>query len=288
MDSRGVLTGLILEGGGMRAVYTAGVLDCLLDNNIHIKHCYGVSAGSICGMNYIARQKERTLRNVVDYLHHKDYCSIRSLITTGNLFGVDMLYNRIPNELDPFDYQTFQESDSRLTVVLSDVASGRAFYRIVKNMKKDIVYIQGSCALPIVSKMVSIGGSQYLDGGITDSIPLAKAMQDGCTKSIVVLTQHREYQKLPEGPLPNLIGNIMYKSYPFLIKAGRNRHVVYNRQLQLVKQEEKKGNVLVICPREPVNISRIEKDKKKLHELYQRGYEDGKNSLTEIKNFCKR
>lgn len=211
---------LILEGGGMRCVYTAGLLDCFLENGIEIRHCYGVSAGAICGMNYIAQQKERTLRTVVDYIHDKEYCSIRSLLKTGNLFGADMLYNRIPNELDPFDYDTFAASDKRLTVVCSDVASGAATYHTLRDMQTEIAYLQASCALPIITRMVKIGSSQYLDGGITDSIPLAKAMQDGSEKSIVILTQHRDYRKKPEEKLLQTMGKLMYQRYPLLVQAG--------------------------------------------------------------------
>lgn len=139
---------LILEGGGMRCVYTAGLLDCFLENGIEIRHCYGVSAGAICGMNYIAQQKERTLRTVVDYIHDKEYCSIRSLLKTGNLFGADMLYNRIPNQLDPFDYDTFAASDKLLTVVCSDVASGAATYHTLRDMQTEIAYLQASWQRP--------------------------------------------------------------------------------------------------------------------------------------------
>lgn len=285
MNHTGFQTGLVLEGGGMRCLYTAGVLDCFLENGIEVKNCYGTSAGAICGMNYVAKQKERTYRTVVDYIHDKSYCSVRSLLTTGNLFGADMLYNRIPNELDPFDYDTFAESASRLTLVCSDVMSGKPAYYTVRDMRNEIAYLQASCSLPMVSRIVKIGNSYYLDGGITDSIPLAKAIQDGNTKSIVILTQHREYQKKPEGFPTRIIGKLMYHRRPMLLKAGMQRHTLYNHQLKLVTQQEAHGNVLVFAPGEPVTIGRAEKDKCKLAALYQQGCEDAQRRLDEVRHF---
>lgn len=278
-------TALVLEGGGMRSLYTAGILDCFLDNGIEIKNCYGVSAGAMCGMNYIAKQKERTYRTVVNYIHDKSFCSIRSLLMTGNLFGADMLYNRIPNELDPFDYDTFAKSDSRLTLVCSNVMSAKPTYHMVKDMRIEISYLQASCSLPIVSRKVKIGDQQYLDGGITDSIPLAKAIEDGNKKSIVILTQHRKYQKKPEGFLTKIIGKLIYARYPLLIKAGVERHTIYNKQLEFVSQQETNGKVLVLAPDKPVTIKRAEKNKEKLSALYQQGYNDALQRLDEIINF---
>lgn len=278
-------TALILEGGGMRCLYTSGVLDCFLDHGIEIKNCYGVSAGAICGMNYIAKQKGRTYRTVVNYIHDKNYCSIRSLLTTGNLFGVDMLYNQIPNFLDPFDYDTFAKSDSRLTMVCSDVKSGKPKYHKVKDMRKEITYLQASCSLPMVSRMVEIDENKYLDGGITDSLPLAKAIDDGNEKSIVILTQYRKYQKKAEGIFTRIIGRVMYFRYHLLLKAGMERHKVYNKQLEFVSWQESQGKVLVLAPDEPVTIGRTEKNKDKLSDLYLQGYDDASKRLEEVIKF---
>lgn len=274
-----------MEGGGMRCLYTAGVLDYFLDNGIEVKNCFGSSAGAICGMNYVAKQKERTYRTVVDYIHDKSYCSVKSLLTTGNLFGADMLYNRIPNELDPFDYDTFAASSSRLTLVCSDVMSGKAIYRTVRDMRREIAYLQASCSLPMVSRMVKIGSRHYLDGGITDSIPLEKAMEDGNSKCIVILTQHRKYQKTAEHFFTRIVGSLMYRRYPLLLKAGRGRHMLYNRQLKQVAKQEACGNALVFAPSEPVSIKRTEKDKGKLTALYRQGYDDGQRRHDEVKHF---
>lgn len=278
-------TALVLEGGGMRCLYTAGILDCFLDNRIEIKNCYGVSAGAMCCVNYIAKQKKRTYRTVVNYIHDKSYCSIRSLLMTGNLFGVDMLYNQIPNVLDPFDYETFAKSDSQLTLVCSDVKSGKPKYHVVRDMQNEMNYLQASCSLPMISRMVKIDNQQYLDGGITDCIPLAKAIEDGNKKSIVLLTQNRKYQKKPEGFLTRTIGKLMYARYPLLLKAGIDRHTIYNKQLELVKQNEKQGKALVFAPEKPVTIKRAEKNKEKLSALYHQGYNDALKRLDEIINF---
>lgn len=285
MEQTKLKTALVMEGGGMRCLYTAGILDCFTDNKIEVKNCYGASAGAICGMNYVSNQKQRTYRTVVDYIHDKNYCSVRSLLTTGNLFGADMLYNRIPNELDPLDYDTFAASSRRLTLVCSDVVHGKPLYRTVRDMRREIVYLQASCSLPIVSRMVKIGDSHYLDGGITDSIPLKKAMEDGNTKCIVILTQHREYQKKPQSFFTEIAGKLMYRQYPLLLKAIVGRHTHYNSQLKLIAQQEKCKNVLVLAPGKPITIKRAEKNKAKLTALYRQGYEDAGRRLDEVRSF---
>ncbi len=276
--------GLVLEGGGMRCEYTAGILDFLLENNIELKGCYGVSAGAVSGVNYIAKQKGRTLRITRDYIHDKRYCSLSNLLTTGNLFGVDMLYDKIPNELDPFDYESFLKSESSLTAVLTDTATGRPYYKTISDVRQHMLYLRASCTLPLVSRMVEIDGKSYLDGGITDSIPLAKSIEDGYTKNIVILTRHDKYQKKRE-LLSSLIGRFMYAKYPQLLKATLERHNLYNRQLELVREQEMTGNALVFRPKQPVTIKRAEKDKGKLTALYEQGYADANERLDEVKLF---
>ncbi|MEF9840557.1 MAG: patatin family protein [Lachnospiraceae bacterium] len=276
--------GLILEGGGMRGVYTAGVLDFFLKENIEIQNCYGVSAGLLNGMNYVAKQVGRTYRTVVNYIHDKNYCSVYSLLTTGNFFGTDMLYNRIPNELDPFDYETFANSKSKLTAVYSNADTGQAEYRKLTDIKKEMCYVQASCSLPLLSRMVSINGTNYLDGGITDSIPIEKAMRDGNKKNIVILTRHDGYQK-KEARLQYILGKVLYPNHKELLQAGRARHLLYNRQLELVKKQEQMKQAFVIRPEFPVTISRGEKDKTKLKALYEQGYMDAKHHYIDILEF---
>lgn len=276
--------GLILEGGGMRGVYTAGVLDYLMDEGIWISHLYGVSAGAVNATNYLARQRGRTFRVTVDYINDKRYCSIRNLIKTGDLFGADFLYNQLPNKIDPFDYGMFLLSDSTMTAVVSDVKTGLPVYKQIDDLKKDMQWLRASCSLPLISRFVHINGENYLDGGITDSIPLEQSMREGNRKNIVILTQHDGYQKQPEGA-STFISKLRYWRYPKTLAAGKTRHLKYNKQLEFIKTQKELGNVYVIQPKMPVDISRIEKDTLKLKKLYEQGYADAKLHSSEFLKF---
>lgn len=277
-------TGLILEGGGMRGVYTAGVLDFFMDTGIWLSHCYGVSAGAVNATNYLSKQRGRTFRTSVNYINDKRYCSIRNMLTTGDLFGADFLYNRIPNELDPFDYSTFEKNDSSLRVVVTNMDTGEAEYKLLTDLRKEMQWLRASCSLPMLAKIVKLDGRRYLDGGITDSIPLEQSIRDGNLKNIVILTREGGYKKQPEG-VAGIIGSVLYHQYPQTVAAGRQRHLTYNRQLELVAEQERLGNALVICPKLPVEIGRAEKDTKKLTAFYEQGYADAKEKLEQIVEF---
>lgn len=218
----------------MRGVYTAGVLDFFMDADIWLSHCYGVSAGAVNATNYLSKQRGRTFRITANYINDKRYFSVNNLLTTGNMFGADFLYNRIPNELDAFDYDTFQTSNSQMTAVVTNVDTGKPEYRQLTDLRWDMALVK-SLLLPT---------SYFQDGGITDSIPLEKSIKDGNCKNIVVLTQHDGYQKQPEGGT-KLIGNILYAKYRETLKAGKERHLMYNRQLELVKEQERLGKALM-------------------------------------------
>lgn len=276
--------GLILEGGGMRGVYTAGVLDFFMDAGIWLSHCYGVSAGAVNATNYLSKQRGRTFRISANYINDKRYCSVKNLLATGDLFGAEFLYNRIPNELDPFDYKTFESSDSRMTAVVTNVNTGEPQYKLITDLRREMQWLRASCSLPLLAKIVELESGHYLDGGITDSIPLERSMLDGNCKNIVILTRHSGYQKKPEGAAA-LLGSLFYQKYPQTLEAGKRRHLVYNRQLELVTEQERLGNALVICPKSPVTIGRAEKDTRKLTAFYDQGYADAKEKLEQIMGF---
>lgn len=276
--------GLILEGGGMRGVYTAGVLDFFMDAGIRIAHCYGVSAGAVNATNYLSKQRGRTFQTTVRYINEKCYCSIQNLLTTGDFFGADFIYNRIPNALDPFDYDTFQKSDSHMIAVVTNVVTGLPEYKPLIDLRTQMQWLRASCSLPLISKILELDGEKYLDGGITDSIPLAKSMGDGNGKNIVILTQHNGYHKYPEHSKA-LVNGVRYARYPQMQKAIKQRHLMYNCQLELVAEQEKLGSALVIRPKAPVTISRLEKKVDKLTAFYEQGYEDAKEKLDEIMRF---
>lgn len=277
--------GLILEGGGMRGIYTAGVLDAFLDANLEFDGCLGVSAGSCHAASYLSKQKGRAYHTNVDYLEDWRYCSVRSLLKTGDFFGAKMLYDIIPNQLSLFDHDTFAKRKAWFRAVITNVETGEAEYPLLQDMNKDVIYLRASSSLPLLSRLVSIHGKYYLDGGISDSIPIEASIHFGCPKNVILLTQSPEYRKKPNPLMP--IIQFKYRKYPKLVAKMAQRHLDYNATLDKIEELKKAGCVYVIQPQEPVKIGRLEKDKTKLNELYQLGIEDGKKHIQAIQAFMK-
>lgn len=280
----GMITGLVLEGGGMRGIYTAGVLDCLMDHGVSIPNVYGVSAGACHGVSYVSNQRGRAARTILDFVGRRDYASFYNLATTGDYFGEELIYRRIPDELVPFDYDAYTASGLSLYSVVFNCRTGETEYLPATNMRQHMVYIKASASLPMLSRMVKIGPGEYLDGGISDSIPLARSIKDGNANNLVVLTQHRGYEKKPMSLLPLL--RLRYWRYPRLADALAVRHERYNAQLALVYQQEADGNAIVIQPGTPVQIGRMEKDTGKLSALYDQGYSDAMEKIEAIQAAC--
>ena len=276
-------SGLVVEGGGMRGIYTAGVLDFFMEKNIYFDDCYGVSAGACHLSSYLSKQRGRSLKVTLDYINDKRYCSINSLIKTGDMFGVEMLYNRIPNELVLYDYETFNKFKGNFYSVVTNCKTGKAEYMKIQDMKKDIVNVRASSSLPLLSRIVEINGEEYLDGGITDSIPIKKSIEDGHHKNVVILTRDKTYRKSKASFLN--IFKIKYKKYPNLVKAIEDRYKMYNNTIDFIEEKRKNGEVFVIQPKGPVNISRVEKDKTKLKALYYEGYNDAKECYEDLIKF---
>ncbi|MCI8342361.1 MAG: patatin family protein [Firmicutes bacterium] len=275
--------GLILEGGGMRGVYTAGVLDFFIEKGIELSPIYAVSAGACHACSYISKQKGRAYATNVDYIKDKRYASIKSLIKTGDYFGAEFVYKTIPEKLNAYNYDAFDEYDGNFYVVVTNCETGKAEYIKIGDMRKDIDFIRASSSLPLLSQMVEICGKKYLDGGMSDSIPIKKAIKDGSRKNIVILTRDKSYRK-EKNKLINLI-KIKYKKYPLLIKAMASRHTKYNSTLEFVEKEKAAGRAYVIRPRKPVEIGRLEKDSKKLKNLYNQGYDDAKRHFKRLLMF---
>lgn len=267
-------SGLILEGGGMRGIFTAGVLDFLMDQEIMFSDIYGVSAGACHAVSYISNQRHRSFETNIDYLDEDDYCSIKNLIKTGNLFGVDMMFQKIPSELKPLDYETFRQWPGRFYAVITDVETGKAVYHQVKDMSYDAVVVRASASLPLLANIVRFEGHKYLDGGIADSIPIRKSMADGHAKNVVVLTQDVTYRKGPSKMMPMIRKH--YKEYPAFIESAESRYLVYNDTVEYLIEQEALGNVFIIRPEAPVTVGRTEKNEEKLKELYVQGYEAAK------------
>lgn len=272
--------GLVLEGGGMRGVFTAGVLDCFLDENISFDECFAVSAGSCHACSYLTGQRGRAFATAVDYLSDKRYCSIYSLITTGDLFGKDFVYYKIPNELYPIDNEAFLKCKTKYYAVVTNCISGEAEYKQITDLKKDIEIIRASSSLPMLSKMVHINSVPYLDGGIADSIPVKEAERCGNNKIVVVLTRVEEYRKEANKLMPLI--NVKYRKYPHLINQIKMRHENYNDTIEYISEAEKRGEIFVIRPPYDTGIERIEKDRKKLEFLYKLGYDTAKKQVSEL------
>lgn len=265
--------GLILEGGGMKGIYTAGILDAFLEKGLEFSSAYGVSAGAVHLCSFLSKQKGRGLAVCVDHLGNPDYCSVRSLLTTGDLFNVKMSYHTIPEKLNPYDYETFDRYAGKAYAVVTNIATGRPEYLRIKDMKADIDAVRASASLPLVSRNVVINGKAYLDGGISDAIPLQKSILDGNRKNVVIMTKEEGYVRKPSSHL-GLI-KMRYLKYPKVYELMKYRHIRYNDSLAFLEEQEKKGQAFIIRPKQKSDVGRIEKDVEKIKKLYEEGYRDG-------------
>lgn len=273
--------GLVLEGGGMKGLYTAGVLDFFLDKEIEFSSCYGVSAGACCLCSYLSRQRKRTYQVNTDYLEQKAYCSVESLLKTGDLFGADMCYNLVPNYLNPYDYDMFKQYPGKAYAVVTNIKTGEAEYILLEDMHRDIEAVRASSSMPLVSRNVKIGDNLYLDGGIADSIPIRRSMKDGNRKNVIIMTKEEGYVRAPAGPELALI-KLRYMRYPKVYERMRERHLVYNNTVQYIEEMQAQGKVFVIRPKYKSNVGRVEKDKAKLDTLYEEGYQDAEDNYLEL------
>ena len=276
-------TGLVLEGGGLRGIFTAGVLDFFLEKNIEFDGCIGVSAGSCHACSYLSKQYKRAFNVSVDYLDDKRYCSMHSLITTGDLFGVDFVYGEIPDKLNPIDNEAFMKSRTRFQAVITNCHTGEAEYPDVKDFRTDTVYIRASSSLPFLSKMVKINGELYLDGGVSDSIPIKKSIENGNTKNIIIMTRDKKYRK-KQSKLGK-ISAIRYKKYPKFVELMNTRFSRYNEILEYIYELERQGKVFIIQPETPLNLGRIEKNKEKLTNVYNIGYKEAEKRYSAMMEY---
>ncbi len=277
--------GLVLEGGGMRGVYTAGVLDALINENYCADYLIGVSAGCTNGASYISWQKERGMRTNINYIDDKRYLSFSSYIKTGSLFGLDFLFHDIPEVLDPFDYENCFKSKCDYRVGVTNIETGKEEYYGKEALRKEDrnIVLRASVSLPIASPIVELNGKKYLDGGIGDPIPIKKAFADGCERVIVVLTRDRSYRK--EASKGKWLFKMIYRKYPKLIKMLSERHLLYNDTLEYIKEMEKEKKAFVVAPEKPIEIDKFEKNKVKLFEVYKLGLADGKRVFEKYKEF---
>lgn len=279
-------TGLILEGGAMRGMYTAGVLDVMMENSIWADGAVGVSAGAVFGCNYKSRQIGRTIRYNKKYGRDPRYAGFYSLLKTGDYFGTEFCYHEIPEKLDPFDSETFQKNPTEFYVVGTDVTTGKAVYhKCTTGTGKDLDWFRASASMPLLSNIVEVDGYKLLDGGIADAIPIEWFRSIGYKRNIIILTRDKSYRKKKNKMIP--LFHVMLRRYPEVAKAMKNRHLMYNRELRMAAALEKAGKALVIRPSKPITISRTENDPEKLEEVYQLGRKDGMANLEKMRIFLK-
>jgi len=280
-------TALVLEGGGMRGVFTAGVLDFFIDKNITFDNVTGVSAGAGHAVSYLSSQRGRAYHVNVDYLDDKRYCSLQSLIKTGDLFGADMLYREIPEKLNLYDYDAYLKQKATFRAVVTDCESGRAEYAVIRDMRKDMQYIRASASMPFVSKIVNVGKGKFLDGGISDPVPFEHMLDLGCNKVVTVLTQPYGYRKKKSHAFPALAA-AFYPQYKGLREAICDRYLVYNDTLDALEESERNGEIFVIRPPRPLGISRTEKNKDALERAYRLGYVTAERAYGEMMKYLEK
>ncbi len=276
--------GLVLEGGAMRGMYTAGVLDVFIDNDIKIDGIVGVSAGALFGVNYASKQCGRVIRYNKKYCADRRYMGFHSLLTTGNIINCDFAYYEVPLSLDPFDDAAFQKSGIDYYVTVTNVETGASEYIKIENTIKQLEAFRATSAMPFFSEIIEYDGKKYLDGGVSDSIPVEKCRELGYDKIIVVLTRPLDYRKKKHSSLP---AKIKYAKYPRLAETINNRYARYNDTLDKVAAMEASGEIFVIRPSHTVNIKRVEKNAEKLQEMYDLGASDCLDAIPALLEYLK-
>lgn len=263
-------TGLVLEGGGMRGVFTSGVLDAFMKHSVYFRYVVAVSAGACNGMSYISRQPRRARLSNIDFLTQYGYIGWRHLLKQGCIFDQELLYDKFPNEYIPFDFDTYFQRSATFEMVTTNCLTGQAEYLTEsKDRQRSLDIVRASSSLPYVSKIVRVDGIPMLDGGIVDSIPVMRAMKTGHPQNVVILTRNKGYRsKERDRKIPHFI----YKKYPRLRVALSHRVAVYNAQLELVERLEAAGRIVCIRPERPMEVGRMEKDTGKLERLYEEGF----------------
>lgn len=278
--------GLVLEGGAMRGLFTAGVMDVLMENNITFPGVIGVSAGAVFGCNYKSNQPGRVLRYNLRFCKEPKYCSFRSLVKTGDLYGADFCYRELPEKLDLFDAETYRNSPMEFYVVATDVLTGKPVYhKCQTGGAEDLDWYRASASMPLAARIVEVGGYKLLDGGAADSVPLRFMESQGYEKNVVVLTQPMGYVKKKNKALPLL--RMALKQYPKMIETMARRHEVYNETTAYVRQKERQGEVFVIRPEAPLAIGKTEHDPDKIQAAYDQGRAVAEKRLAALREFLK-
>ena len=284
MNDKKLKKGLILEGGAMRGMFTSGVLDVFLEEGIEFDGAIGVSAGATFGCNLKSRQIGRAIRYNKRFAHDWRYCSLRSLIFTGDMYGARFCYDTLPNKLDVFDRDTYKANPMEFYCVASDCKTGLPVYKKLETCDQhELTWMRASASMPLVSRVVSIDGYKLLDGGMTDSIPLKYFESIGYNRNVIILTQPRDFRKKPASLM--WLMKLMLHKYPLLVEAMRRRPEVYNEETADVFEKADRGEAFVICPEKPLGISRTENNPEELQRVYDEGRNVAKKLLPKIKEF---
>ena len=277
-------TGMVLEGGAMRGLFSAGILDVMMENQIRAAGLIGVSAGAAFGCNYKSGQIGRAIRYNKKYCRDPRYCSWRSWLRTGDLFGAEFCYHELPDKLDPFDCAAYEADPTEFYLVCTDVLTGKAeYHRCPVADSECFEWMRASGSMPLVSRIVAVGGGRYLDGAMADSIPLRFFESLGYERNLVILTQPAGYMKKPSTAMPLL--RLIYRKYPLLVRAMEERHVKYNETVRYVEEQAAAGRVLLLRPESPLPIKRITRDPDLLQKTYDLGRHQAERRLKELKEF---
>lgn len=279
-------SGLVLEGGGLRGVYTSGVLRYFMDQKLYFPYVIAVSMGACNAANYISRQPERNRIVNIRYINEARYMSYVRAVLKGELFGMDFLFNTLPNSLVPFDFKTFSQNPVKFYVVVTDCITGRPVYYDKDEIGSDfLTVLKASCSLPLVSKPVQYQGRMLMDGGISDSIPIQKSMDDGNKKHVVILTTPTGHRKRPSH-WKRLIKK-RYPHFPGMCKALVSRHATYNSTLDFLENQNNEGKLFIIRPKTGPGVGRVTRSKDKLYALYDQGYEETANVFPDLLEYLK-
>ena len=278
-------TGIVLEGGALRAIFTSGVCDGLLEGRVMPDYLIGVSAGIAYGVSYLSRQPRRNLEVVTTYAPDRRYMGMHNLADKHNrcYFGLKFAYDTIPNQLVPFDYDAFEAYPGQVEAVVTNLDTGKAEYLEVPRRDRQSVVLQATCAMPLMFPIYHLDGKPFLDGGVADSIPWQRALDQGCDRVLVVLSRPRDYVRKPDKLIPLI--RKTYRDYPNFVRAMEDRAAVYNRSREELFAREARGELLVIAPDSTLGVSRIERDPNKLRLLWAKGYQQAVDRMEEIRAY---
>lgn len=279
-----IKSGLILEGGALRGVFTAGVLDLFMDKNLELSDIFAVSAGTTNALSYISKQKGRTIKINVNYVNDSRYLGMINFVKDRSIFGFDFIFHDIAENLEPFDFDTFNNSQQRLIAVASNCNTGKAEYFDKNNCNSMFLACRASCSMPFLAPIIHVNNIPCLDGGISDAIPICRAIEEGCKKNVIILTRHKGYRKKISSKNKKIIESA-YKHYPKLVKTLITKNIRYNSNLDYIDMLEEQKKIFVIRPKEPITISRTEKDTNKLKKLYMKGYLQALEQYNELMEY---